>query len=120
MTASMQLRIEIDDWLVDPAFGMAWPGLGAGAHGLGEGGVGGDIEFAGAHRAGKPLGQVKTIERKHGPQSGVKPMQLGVVAPLAHGKNADAVGLQQEVGRDLQHGGGYFLRPTSFSSQWMS
>ena len=37
---AMQLAVELDDRLVDPALGMARPRLGAGAHDVGEGGVG--------------------------------------------------------------------------------
>ena len=66
------------------------------------------------------VGQVEAVERQHRAQPGIEPIELGIVAALAHGEDADAVGLQEDVGRDLQHRRDYFLRPTSFSSQWMS
>ena len=99
---------------------MARPRLGAGAHGIGEGGVGADLEAAGADRAGQPVRQVEAVERQHRAQAGIEPVELGIVAALAHREDADAVGLQQEVGRDLHRAARYFFRPTSFSSQWMS
>ena len=99
---------------------MARPRLGAGAHDVGEGGVGADLEAAGADRAGQAVRQVETVERQHGAQARVEPVELGIVAALAHREDADAIGLQQEVGRDLQRARRYFFRPTSFSSQWMS
>ena len=69
--------------------------------------------------AGEPLGQVEAVERQHGAQPRIEPVELGIVAALAHREDADAIGLQQQFGRDLQHAGRYFFRPTSFSSQWM-
>ena len=68
----------------------------------------------------EPLGQVEAVERQHGAQPRIEPIELGIVAPLAHREDADAIGLQQQFGRYFQHAGRYFFRPTSFSSQWMS
>ena len=101
MAAPVQLGIELDDRSVDPALGMAGPRLGAGAHGIGEGGVGAHLEAAGADRAGQPVGQVEAVERQHRAQAGVEPVELGIVAALAHREDADPIGLQQEVGRNL-------------------
>src|SRR5262245_62083498 len=56
VAACEQLAIKGEDRLVDPAFGMTRPGLGAGAHGFSEGGVGADLENAAAHCTGEPLG----------------------------------------------------------------
>jgi hypothetical protein len=101
--AREELAIERQDRLVDPAFRMAGPGLGAGPHHLVEGSVGGHLEVALPHRPGQPLGQMEAVERQHGAQAGIEPVELGIVAALAHREDADAVGLQQELGRDLQH-----------------
>src|SRR4029079_6372825 len=62
MAAPVQLAIEIDDRLVDPALGMAGPRLGAGAHGIGEGGVGRDLEAAGGERYLQSCAPVKPLE----------------------------------------------------------
>ena len=101
VAAPVQLGVELDDRLVDPALGMAGSRLGAGAHGVGEGGIGAHLEAAGADRALQPLRQVEGVERQHRAQARIEPVELGVVAALAHREDADAVGLQQEVGRDL-------------------
>src|SRR5918993_140151 len=104
MAAPVQLAIEVDDRLVDPALGMARPRFGAGAHGLGEGGIGRNLEAAGADRALQALRQVEAVERQHGAQPRIEPIELGIVAALAHGEDADTIGLQQEVGSDLHRG----------------
>ena len=120
VAAVVQFRIKIDDRVVDPAFRVARARFGTGAHDLDERGIGADGESFRADGAGEAGGEVEAVERQHRTQPGIEPMELGVVAALAQGKDADAIGLQENVGRDLQHRRGYFLRPTSFSSQWMS
>ena len=119
MAAREQLAVERQDRLVDPALGMAGPRLGAGPHHAGEIGVGADLEDVLPHGARQTLGQVEAVERQHRAQPGIEPVELGIVAALAHREDADAIGLQQQLGRDLEHAVAYFFRPTSFSSQWM-
>src|SRR3990167_2211717 len=120
VATAVQFRIEVDDRFIDPAFRMSRPWLGAGAHDLGKSSVGADGKPPGADRAGEPMGQVEAVQRQYRAHPGIEPMEPRIVAALAHGKDADAVGLKEEVGRDLQHRRRYFLKPTSFSSQWMS
>src|SRR5262249_59718528 len=62
LAAREQLAVELEDRLVDPALGMAGPRLGAGAHHVGEGCVGRDLEDALPDGAGEALGQVERSE----------------------------------------------------------
>ena len=51
---------------------------------------------------------VEAVERQHRASPRIEPVELGIVAPLAHREDADPIGLQQEVGRDLHRAGTTF------------
>ena len=100
-----------------------WPGRGSAQARIdvGESGVGADLEDGRCARcAPAACGRWKPSSGSTRAQPRIEPVELGIVAALAHREDADAIGLQQELGRDLAGmPRAYFFRPTSFSSQWM-
>src|SRR5690242_7332898 len=78
IAAIEQLAVELDDWLVDPAFGMAGPRLGTSPHHLSKLSIGGDLKGAGPDSPGEPSWQMEAIERQHGAQSRIEPIELGI------------------------------------------
>ena len=101
----VQPDIKIPDPLVDP--GVVAAGLRCGATGYDrlEGGVDRDRESVGAHGAGQPRSDAKTIERNDAPRLRLDPEQGGVVGALGHREDAAGVGAQQHFGRDVESGG---------------
>src|SRR6201999_3596117 len=79
MAERMQPAIELADALVDPGVLATLLRRGAaGDHGL-EGGIDGDGEGIGAHRARKPRGDAKAFERDHAAQLRLDPEQRRIV-----------------------------------------
>jgi hypothetical protein len=89
------------DLRVDPGIVAAFHRRGAPGDRAGEIPVDVDLEPVGQHRSGEPFRQMEPIERHDPAPLRVEPMQPGAQARCSHGEQADAVGPQQQVGRQL-------------------
>ena len=105
MPELVQPDIEIADALVDPGVVAAGLRRGtAGDHRL-EGGVDGDGEGVGAHRARQARGDAKAVERDHAAHFRLDPEQGRIVGAFGHREDAAGIGAQQHFGRDVGRGG---------------
>ena len=84
----------------------------AGLQHLGKGGVAGDLVIAPPQTLGQRVRTMKAIERQNRAAFGLHPEHLGVIAAIAHGENAVAIGQHHHVGRnDLRAKGRVHARP---------
>jgi hypothetical protein len=95
------LHAQAPDRRIDPGLGAAEVWLGAGADNGIEAIIASDFETGLANGAREPARQVKVIERKDSALFGIDPIDLIVVPPLGHGKDAKGVGAQQHLRGDL-------------------
>ncbi len=98
-----QIAIERADAGVDPG------GAAAGALGGAAGddavvvSVDGDGELGSAHRLRQPARDVHALERQNSAMLRLYPIKRRIVCAFSHGEDAAAIGLQQDLRRDLDH-----------------
>jgi len=98
MPHAVKRRVKREDLIVDPAFASVRRGSGAKRHDIGEDGIDFHREAIAADGAGETLGKMEPVERKNAPRIRRHPEEIGIIAPLRHGKYPGAIGLEEEFG----------------------
>ena len=88
-------------WLIQ-VFGRSGRGAGAAVDDRVEIVVDADLEAAGGDGAGEPAGHVEAVERQDAAALRLDPVEAGIVRRLGHREDAEGIGLEQDLGRDLE------------------
>src|SRR5262249_1293716 len=97
-----ELAIEPSDARIDPGLGAAVGEGGAAAHHRGEIGVDADLEQILRYRPREPSWQVEAIERNDAARFRLDPVEAGILGGFSHRKDADGIGLEQNLRRDFE------------------
>ena len=76
--------------------------LGAGAHHLGKVAIGDNVKPVRAHRLGEALRHDEPVERKDAPLLRLDPEELARLPALRHREDADRIGPEENVRRQLE------------------
>ena len=101
VSVAMEVLEEAFDVEVDPCVFAAGGGGGASGDDGGEGAVGGDLVGAGEDGSEQAFRQMEAVERENAAQLGVEPIEPLAAAGFGHGEEADAIGPEHQLGRDL-------------------
>src|SRR5512135_2406085 len=95
--------VKPNNLLVDPIVRSTVDSLGAAAHHIDECRVRGHAKALAAHGARKTAGHMERIQRNDTALLRRDPIELGIIAPFSHRKDALRVGVQDNLGRK-RHG----------------
>src|SRR5262249_18062424 len=116
----VQVGIERDDLLIDPAFVAAGRGRGAGPDDFVENRIDAHDKAVSPNGTRQTPRQVKSVERHDSALVGRNEVDVAAFAPLRHGKHTQRVRLEQQIGRQRRRLAHEYYLPLAGRSKFAS